>query len=273
MANEEKKPGSIRRIETTVDPETTSAQPEPLGIRATVAQKAIQGLLRALTNNEATQVLANLCEEAKLLTIPKEQVLKDEIIPQKPPLTGTGKFETIAPLEKLSCTSVRSRLDVFGRVKLKSREPNGKELSIFNRDSQVHAQCARTADGKLLTIMTEYPLQIDGWTVVNESQYPETLYKRWEVKLRNALTPAEAKTRQKLAEKPRNRQPLNSEVEIITIGDIALVIQPEEYSDETKALGKKRRETVNIAGREDYDLEILQNLQAAIDAYKLEHKK
>jgi len=259
-----------KNIEAEAIETAEQASQKILSARARVAQRTMSFVLQTLTHEEIRQILQNVADSHGLKIEDKDPE------PQPDPLIEEFRLILQNPARDLlenkrdkrkKYTYVRSGFDAFGKIKLRDPKTGNRALSIFDRNSCVIPQYKRTEDGKLMVIMTEYPIQIEGWTTTDEKRNGRgALYKRWDIHLKDALTEGEELIRKECAKAPKNRPPLNTEVETRTIGEIAILVQPEKYSQRIPS--EDRRTTVPIATATEYDPELLARLQRAIDQYK-----
>lgn len=237
-----------RRPEIDLGHEIIGDDPDEAAItqtREATAQRAIATALTGLTQNEIEHVLGEIAKQHGLVAI-------------KPP-----------KIEDMKVTKIQTPLDAFGRIKILDIH------HLFGDHPLVYVYQSRTAEGKLRLIVSKYPINPGSqWTLVrhNIGRFPDVnyqrLYQQGHINIREALTEKEAKTRQRLADKPRNKKPLNDFVNVIAIGDFIIITGQTESKHKNPLTNN-----VPMADREDYPDDELTHVQAQIDTFKKGQEK
>jgi len=222
---------------------------------------AMQQVLKATTRHDALSILGALAREHGMeISIPKPPEA-EKPVEQKRPLPP--RTSLIRPPQKPQKTDGYSKFDKFGRVSV-------RELDGFTRYDDLFVQSQTTDDGKILVMMSKYPVLVEGCTLIREKNGNQAgsqhIRKSKLIQLRDILTPEQETLRAKLQKKARGNTNLNDTVGVHKIGDITILTEeqePEGYK------GKPWKRTVTFGTQEDY-AEIIKVLQEAIDIHKQE---
>ncbi len=236
------------------EPDLQALKEDPTTMTGKASLTIVQGILRATTRHDVLSILGKLADEFGVkVSLPEEKTSTSSV--------NDPKTSIIKPPQKSRRNDGRSTFDKFGRITV-------RELPEFARHDSLFVQSKTTEEGKILVIMSRFPILLEGFTLL-KGRYPSNtgsqhIGKTRIVQLREILSPAQEELRAKMQKRKRNNT-LNDTVGVHQIDDIVILTDEKEPKNHKGALWKR---TVQFGTQQDYK-EWITTLQEAIN----EHQK